>query len=299
MTFKLPIQIILCLLILSLSNVLLAKSADKSVRINTSPPLIIGVFPRRDPALTIRLFKPLKNYLEQHTNHKFILETSPDFSSFRKNLQLRHYDLVHFNQFHYVKSHEKLSYEVLAQNEEFGEKTIRGGIFVRKDSGIDSLQQLRGKSILFGGGKEAMMSYIVPRYLLAQSGLQQNDYKTLFASSPPNSILATYTRQVIASGAGEVATRLPVVTSKIDNSQLKALSLSNEMAHLPWAIKQELPDALKHQIKNILINLKHSEEGLKILKAAKLTALNPVTDKDYNPHREIINYLETDQSETN
>ncbi len=280
------------LLLLLFSSTLLAQTPEMSTSTNEATTLVIGIFPRRGPALTVRLFKPLKNYLEQHTQYKFTLETSPDFSSFRKNLQQRRYDLVHFNQYHYVKTHDSLNYDLLVQNEEFGEKTIRGGIYVRKDSGIDSLQQLRGKSILFGGGKEAMMSYIVPRYLLAKAGLQPSDFKSLFASNPPNSILATYTRQVIASGAGEIATRLPIVTRKIDTNELKTLAVSDEMANLPWAIKRELAGDIAQQIKHLLLTLNNSESGRKVLQAARLTAFNPAVDEDYNPHREIINYVE-------
>ncbi len=292
------IKLLIVFLLLSVSNTLAAQSQQLPVALDEATTLIIGIFPRRDPALTVRLFKPLKNYLEQHTKYKFILETSADFNSFRKHLQQRRYDLVHFNQYHYVKAHDSLNYDVLVQNEEFGETTIRGGVYVRKDSGIDSLQQLRGKKILFGGGKEAMMSYIVPRYLLAKTGLQPSDYKSLFASSPPNSILATYTRQVIASGAGEMATRIPIVTRKIDTSKLKALAVSDEIAHLPWAIKRELAGDIAQQIKHLLLTLDNSASGRKILKSARLTAFNPATDEDYNPHREIINFVEAGHSGT-
>jgi phosphonate transport system substrate-binding protein len=286
---KLPILFLL----LFIAHIPLAQCETLAVSKSESKTLVIGIFPRRDAALTMRLFKPLKNYLQQHTQFKFTLEASANFDTFRKNMQLRRYDLVHFNQYHYVKAHDRLNYDILVQNEEFGEENIRGGIYVRKDSGLESLQQLRGKSILFGGGKEAMMSYIVPRYLLAKAGLQPSDFTSLFATNPPNSILATYTRQVVACGAGEIATRLPVVTKKIDTSELKALAISDSMAHLPWAIKHELDDDIKQQIKDLLLGLKHSEAGRKVLQAAKLSAFNPATDEDYNPHREIINFVET------
>ncbi len=286
------IKLFTTLFVLLISNTLLAQSQEISPATDEAKSLVIGIFPRRDPALTVRLFKPLKNYLEQQTPYKFTLETSPDFDAFRKNLQQRRYDLVHFNQYHYVKAHDNLNYDLLVQNEESGEKYIRGGVYVRKDSGIDSLQQLRGKSILFGGGKEAMMSYIVPRYLLAKAGLQPSDFKSLFTTNPPNSILATYTRQVIASGAGEMATRLPVVTRKINVSELKALAVSEEMAHLPWAVKRELASDITQRIRHLLLTLKNSESGRKILQAAKLTAFNAVADEDYNLHREIIDYVE-------
>ena len=174
------------------------------------------------------------------------------------------------------------------QNEEFGEPTIKGALFVRQDSGITSLQQLKGKTILFGGGPRAMMSYVVPTYLLKQAGLEKGDYAETYAINPPNAILATYLKRADAGGAGEVVRRLPVVSAKIDVSELNVIAQSEPLPHLPWAVKKELPQALKHRIQQLLINLKNSEEGREILKQARLSAFNPVTDEDYDAHREIV-----------
>jgi ABC-type phosphate/phosphonate transport system substrate-binding protein len=73
------------------------------------------------------------------------LELSPTFEVFLKRLKERRYDLVHLNQFEYINVHDGFSYIVIAQNEEFGERTIRGAIYVRKDSAIDEIDQLKGK----------------------------------------------------------------------------------------------------------------------------------------------------------
>jgi phosphonate transport system substrate-binding protein len=147
---------------------------------------------------------------------------------------------------------------------------------------------LKGKSILFGGGPRAMMSYIVPTYLLQQAGLTKDDYQESYAINPPNAVLATYLRRADAGGAGEVVQRLPVVTKKIDVSQLDVIAVSQPLPHLPWAVKREMASELKQRIERILVNLKQSEEGRQILKQARLSAFNPVTDKDYDAHRAIV-----------
>lgn len=251
-------------------------------------PLVMGVFPRRDAAISAKLFRPLARYLERELGVVVSLELSPDFNSFLTNLRKRHYDLVHLNPYDYLSAHEELDYLALVQNEEFGEATIKGAIYVRRDSGIDRLEQLKGKKILFGGGQRAMMSYLVPTYLLQQAGLKPGDYEESYAINPPNAVLATYLRRSDAGGAGEIVQRLPIVTSKIDVEQLKVIAESDPLPHLPWAVKQEMPDAQKQRIRSLLINLKHSHEGREILKQARLSAFNPVTDKDYDAHRKIV-----------
>ncbi|MBF0256448.1 MAG: phosphate/phosphite/phosphonate ABC transporter substrate-binding protein [Gammaproteobacteria bacterium] len=255
-------------------------------------PLKLGIFPRRDAVQSMRLFKPLAAYLQEQLGRPVELEASASFEDFEQRLAERRYDLVHLNQYHYVKSHQAQRYEALVQNEEFGEASIRGAIYVRKDSGISSLQQLKGKSIIFGGGPQAMMAYIVPSYLLRQGGLQAGDYQAQFASSPPNAVLATYLGQADAGGAGEVVMRLPLVTSKVDVTELSLLAVSEPLPHLPWAVKAEMPAALQEQLRELLLGLKQTEAGRGILKKARLSGLNPVTDADYDAHRQIIQQLE-------
>lgn len=254
-------------------------------------PLQLGIFPRRDAATTAKLFQPLADYLEAALGMPVTLEMSPDFDTFLARLNERRYDLVHMNQYDYVMNHEKLRYDAIAQNEEFGEASIRGAIYVRHDSGITRLQQLRGKKILFGGGTRAMMSYIVPTYLLRQAGLQPGDYQESYASNPPNAVLATFLKQADAGGAGEVVRRLPLITSKIDVEELDVIAVSEPLTHLPWAIKRELPTQLKQRIRALLVDLKQSAEGRRILEQAHLTAFNPVRDEDYDVHRKIIDAI--------
>jgi phosphonate transport system substrate-binding protein len=254
-------------------------------------PLVVGVFPRRDAAISAKLFRPLALYLERELAVPVSLELSPDFNSFLVNLNKRHYDLVHLNPFDYLSAHDELGYDALVQNEEFGEATIKGAIYVRKDSGITNLSQLKGKKILFGGGPRAMMSYVVPTYLLRQAGLKEGDYEEAYAINPPNAVLATFLRRADACGAGEVVQRLPMVSTKIDVSQLDVIAQSQPLPHLPWAVKQEMPSELKQRLQTLLTGLKHTEEGWEILQQARLSAFNPVSDQDYDAHRKIVDSI--------
>ncbi len=256
--------------------------------------LIVGVFPRRNAETTIQIFTPLAEYLQKQLRRPVRLETAPDFEVFQERLAGRHYDLVHFNQYHYIKAHASYRYDVLVQNEEFGESVIRGAIYVRKDAGIENIGDLRGKRILFGGGKDAMMSYLVPRHLLLKGGLARGDYQESLAASPPNAVLATYLGLADAGGAGEVVRRLPIVKNRIDVSALNLIAVSEPLPHLPWAVKSELNRELRDKLRTLLLHLKDSEEGRTVLDKARLTGFQPAVDADYDVHRKIIDRVEED-----
>ena len=249
--------------------------------------LTMGVFPRRNSAETAKAFTPMVDYLGERLGRKVKLITAKNFDSFWSSVRERRYDIVHFNQFHYIRSAQ--NYQVVAHIEELGKSTIAGVIYVRKDSGITSLAQLRGRTIMFGGGEDAMVSYIATRYLFLQAGLQKDDFKSLFAVNPPNAIVALFRRQADAAGAGEGIVDLPEVRAAIDADELTALAASVPLLQLPVAVKREMPAKLRVSIQAILVEMKNSDAGRHVLSSAAMTGMAKAEDKDYDPHRKMAN----------
>jgi len=250
--------------------------------------LVLGVFPRNNAAVTHERMSALADYLSTQLDRPVELVTPKDFDTFWSSVQNQAYDIVHLNQYDYVEAHKLYNYDVILKNVEFGESTIAGAIIVRKDSGIESISDLKGKTVVFGGGPRAMQSYIVARYLMQQGGLKSGDYVERFSNNPPNAILAAYFKQADAAGAGDKVLALEPVQSSIDTSQMRILVRSEQLPHLPWAVKRTMTAELRTTIQNLLSRLHESADGREILNQAQLTELRRATDNDYDRHREII-----------
>jgi phosphonate transport system substrate-binding protein len=248
-------------------------------------PLILGIFPRHKATDTTSMYTPLANHLSERLGRKVTLVTSKDFDSFWQAVTQGRYDIVHYNQYHYTHSAE--IYRVIAHNQEFGKNAVAGALFVRKDSGITDVSQLRGRTIIFGGGKDAMMSYIAPRFLLMQAGLRESDFKSEFAVNPPNALLALYSKQADAAGGGDILIDLPVVRNAINTDEIRLLASTEPLLFLPWAVKRTMPAKLGESIQSILVELKHSDAGNKALKSARTTGIEKAGDRDYDPHRQM------------
>jgi len=248
--------------------------------------LTMGVFPRRSATLTSELFSPLADYLAKNLNRPVKLVTAKDFDTFWAGVKKNEYDIVHYNQYHYIQSAD--DYSVIVANEELGQSRIAGALYVRADSGITSIEQLRGANIIFGGGTDAMMSYIVPRYLLKEAGLDVEDYHPLFASNPLNAVLGVYFKQATAGGAGEVVMNLPRIRKTVPKGALRFLKISEQIEHLPWVVKNDMTPELRKRIRDIMVGLNESKKGKAILKAARLTGMHAVSDSDYDNARKII-----------
>ena len=254
-------------------------------------PLVIGIFPRRNATNTIKMFQPLTDYLSKQLGRPVKLVTARNFSAFWDGVVKQRYDIVHYNQLHYIESHKNYGYQVILANEEFGVKTICGTIMVRTDGGIDKLSDLKGKRIIFGGGRKAMISYVATTSLLRDAGLQDGDYQELFAKNPPNASLAAYHHQSDAAGIGTPVMKMPSIKASIDISKVKFLAETKPLVHLPWAVNKRLGDETARKVTRAMLDLINSEQGRKILASAKLTGLYKVTDKDFDPHRRLIDKI--------
>lgn len=247
--------------------------------------MIIGVFPRRNATETSKLFMPLVTYLGERLGREVKLVTSRNFDTFGKDVAEQRYDLVHYNQYQYIRS--AATYKVIAHTQEFGKNAVAGVIFVRKDSGITEVSQLRGRTVIFGGSKDAMLSYIAPRYLLMQAGLRESDFKTKFAVNPQNALVALYYKQADAAGGGDVVVDQPVIKSAINIQDVRILTSTEPLLFLPWAVKRSMQPKLAQSIQSLLLDLENNEAGRQVLKSAIMSGIGIAEDKDYDPHRRM------------
>jgi len=250
--------------------------------------LKMAIFPRKPVLETTQAFEPLAQYLSSKIGKKVDLVVFKDFQGFWQGLQKREYDLVHFNQYHYIKSHKELGYQVVLMNEEFGTSKVHAAIIVRKDSGIKSLADLKGKKIVFGGGKQAMQSYIGVTQLLRRHGLKEGDYIEEFSVNPPNAAISVYSKLADAGGIGEVILNLSSVKERIDVNQLSVLARGEELPMLCWGVKKEMDKALVSKIQKAMTGLKKTEGGKEILKGTEATAFVMAKDRDYDVVRRVV-----------
>ncbi len=250
--------------------------------------LSFGIFPRRNATTTAQMFRPLSDYLAKGLNRPVELVISKDFDSFWQQVEAGRFDLVHFNQYHYLKS-RRFGYRVVLSNEELGSDTMAGALYVRADSPVTEIAQLAGKKVVFGGGPDAMMGYIVPRYLLQQAGLKEGDYQPDFALNPPNAVLAVVNGQADAAGAGDVVQHL--LKNPADQEAVRILARGEPMHQLPWAVRESLDPALKQELVRLLSALNDTPVGRAVLEQAGLTGLHTATDADYATCRKAVEAL--------
>lgn len=149
----------------------------------------------------------------------------------------------------------------------------RGVIFVRKDSGIDRLQDLKGKIIAFEE-PFSTSTYFLPKLAMVQKGLYlapkreafdpvgSNEVGYVFVGDDPNIMFAVLKGKVSA-GALNNKNYLKEARGNLDN-----LKIIHETFSIPRQIvsyRVDLNPTLVNRIKEILLKMDQSEEGKKTL----------------------------------
>ena len=276
----------------------LASSASAQAQSEPAPPLsatampaakpralVMGVFPRYSMANTLTMFAPLANRLGRSLGREVTLETTRDFASFWQQVAQDRYDLVHYNAYHYIKAHRLLGHRAIARNEEGGEATVVSAIVVRRDSDIQTLAALKGQTLLFGRGRDAMQGYLAPVYLLRKAGLSAPDYREQFAHTPCDSVIAVYRRHAVAGAAPLACVH---DNPAVDAAELKVVAANQPLANSPWAVAKSVSPPLAGRLAAALTQLGKDMHGRAILAGARLSGIAPANDGDYAVARAIV-----------
>jgi phosphonate transport system substrate-binding protein len=245
-----------------------------------------GILPRLSAVEMNTMFSPLADYLSKETGEKVTLVIPKDFTAFAEVVKAGQVDIAFANPLIYVQLKKNANLEPLGLASEPKSGTrFRGIIVARKDSGIEKLQDLKGKKLIFVD-KDSAAGYIFQMLLLSKAGLDvQKDFTQLpFAKKHDNVMMAVFNKAADAGGIRE--DDLDKMKDKVDLSQLKIIGYSDYFPNWPLFATPKLAKGAEAKIKAALLKLKPNDPRTEaILGAAKLNGFVAVSDKDYDELR--------------
>jgi phosphonate transport system substrate-binding protein len=245
-----------------------------------------GVLPRLSATELHAMFSPLAEYLTAETGEKVSLVIPKDFQAFKEAVKSGQVDLAFANSLVYVQLKKDSALDPLALSSEAKSGTrFRGIIITRKDSGIEKLQDLKGKKLSFVD-KDSAAGYIFQMLLLSKAGLDvEKDFTMLpFAKKHDNVTMAVFNKTADAGGIRE--DDLEKMKDKVDLAQIRVVGYTDYFPNWPVFSTPKLNKGSAAKIKAALLKLKpNAPQSEKVLGAARLTGFAPVADKDYDELR--------------
>lgn len=245
-----------------------------------------GLLPRLSAVEMTAMFSPLAEYLTNETGEKVSLVIPKDFEAYKAIVQGGQVDLGFANPLIYVQLNNTSRIKPLALSSEAkGGTRFRGLVIARKDGGIQKIEDLKGKKLIFVD-KDSAAGYIFQMLLLSKVGLDvHKDFTTLpFAKKHDNVMMAVFNRAADAGGIREED--LDKMKDKVDLSQIKIIGYTDYFPNWPIFATATLDKDKAARLKSALLKLRPNDPNAeRVLGAARLTGFTTVTDKDYDELR--------------
>ncbi|MBF0327625.1 MAG: phosphate/phosphite/phosphonate ABC transporter substrate-binding protein [Nitrospirae bacterium] len=256
--------------------------------IHAQEPLILG-FPSFLSATELhKRFGPLAEHLGRELGRPVKILNEGDYEAHMYRIKKGKVDIAFLGPAAYIAYTKKFGkVPLLAVYETDGKKTFRGFIVVNKASTITKLSQLRGKNFAFGDAKSTM-GHILPRYIMMRSGIEVKHLgRHEFLGNHENIALG------VLSGKFDAGAVREDIYNTYSKEGLNVLAISEPMPDHLFVARPGLQYKTVSKVTKILVSLKDTEDGRKILRSMQknLTALIAGSDKDYDSLREIIDYL--------
>jgi phosphonate transport system substrate-binding protein len=196
-------------------------------------------------------FLPLFNAITQTSGIHFDVQTGQSYSAVIEGMCAGQAEIAWLGPVSYVEAHKRGCAELLAIEERNGSSTYLAGIFVSADSGIDTVEGLRGKSVALGSQHSAS-SFSYPLAMLSNAGLDPlRDLSAIrITGSHANSLLALQNHLVDAAGASFVSFERAVNQGGLSASDFKLLIKSDPIPNPPIAMHPDLPAVVKASLRS-------------------------------------------------
>lgn len=251
--------------------------------------LTLGIHPYKSPAKLIKAYTPLANYLTEKIGIPVNISISKDYQTHIDAIGKDKFDIAYMGPASYVSLVNHYGKKpLLACQQIHGKSTFQGKIIARKDSPLQSLEQLKGKSFAFGD-PSSTMSHLVPRYMLWKDGIGVEQLERFnFLGSHDNVALAVLAGEYAAGAVKEA------VFYKYQARGLKVLETTPALSEHLFVASGKLDPAILSKLREAFYALSKAPNGKKIMGSIKpgITAMTPVEDKDYDNLREILRALE-------
>jgi phosphonate transport system substrate-binding protein len=245
--------------------------------------LRVTAIPDESPTELARKFAPLGQYLESKLGMKVEWTPVTDYAAAVETVVSKKIDLAWFGGFTFVQASVRSGGKIvpLVQREE--DEKFRSVFITDKASGINKLEDLKGKTLSFGS-QSSTSGHLMPRsFLLAAKINPDADLKRVAFSGAHDATIAAVASGKVDAGALNISVwEKFVADKKVDTSQVKVFYTTPPYFDYNWSVHADMPQALQDKIKAAFLALDpNTPLGKEILGLQRATKFVPTKPENY------------------
>lgn len=279
-------KIFLVLFLLFIS-VPITLAEDKYIERNRhSGSILIGLIPEMNVFKQMERFQILADYLTKKTGYTVRLTVLSRYGNVLEKFQEKKMDGAFLGSFTGALAIMKLGLEPVARPvNPNGIASYSGYIFVRKDSGIRTVEQMKGKKIAFVD-RATTAGYIFPIAFLREHGVQDTNHffkEYFFTGSHDAAVYAVLNKQADIGTAKNTIYNMMREKEPRISRELLILAESPKVPSNGLCLRKGFDPVLRKKLHEILLGMDKDKDGKKVL--ADFGALRFIDTKssDYEP----------------
>ena len=264
-----------------------ARAADK--------PLHLVLTPSQKPTDLLTAGEEFARVLGQLVGAPVRVTVASDYAAVVEALRNQTADLAFVHPAGYVLANREAKARIVAKNQWHGKTTFTARVYVRKDSGIKTLEDLRGKTMAFVDPASSS-GYIYPMVMLIQRGLVKNrDPKTffrevVFAGSHDASMRALLNGHVDAIASFDMA-REQYLKDPAERERLAWVAETPPIPEAGICARDGLDPAIFAKVREALLKIQGPQHAALLKRLYDIDGFEPAEDREYDPVRAAIDLL--------
>ncbi|MFJ4229202.1 phosphate/phosphite/phosphonate ABC transporter substrate-binding protein [Paenarthrobacter nicotinovorans] len=256
--------------------------------------ITFGIEPYEDPAKLKPAYDVLANALSKKLDCPVTVQVVEDYAAEVLAMRNGKLDLGQFGPLGYVFADSKAGAEPLVS---FGtaEKELSSytaGIWVPKDSPIQSIGDLKGKSLALGS-VGSTSGDVLPRFGLREAGIADADLGMDYTGGHPEALLALTNGKVDAAEINSQTLATAIAAGTFKQEDYRKVWTSDPIPNDPITVRGDADPAFKKAVKDAFISLS-PEDVAKVGEFLDVTPPGPlleVTKDNYTPLFQLANTM--------
>jgi phosphonate transport system substrate-binding protein len=258
--------------------------------------LRIGFVPAEDAQQVMQNAQPIVDILQKQLGMEVQPFVAADYTGVVEALRVNKLDIAFLTPASYVLAKNEANIKVILKSERKGIPSYYAAIITRADSGIKTLDDLRGKTFAFGDALSTTGN-IFPRKMFKERGIDPTrDFKQiLYSGGHDATVLAVLNGKV---DAGATYANSPdsqdsawsrYLKNPGDVKKIRAIAFSEPIPADNLVINGNLDERIAQKVEESFLALSRDPKGKQMMRELyQIDGFVPATDRDYDSVRQAF-----------
>lgn len=249
-------------------------------------PLVFASIPMDNRLKMLEGWSMLADYITQETGIPVDVTIKKSYHEIIEALSSKEVDFCYTGPLIYLGAHEKAGAIPLVKPVANGQPFYTSVIIVRKDSGINDIAGLKGKSFAFTD-RDSTSGYLFPRAMLAEEGVKSLKFfsKVSYSGGHDSSLEGVYQKYIDGAGIFDYAF---VKEKNTKTDDLKILKTSEPIPMGPIVTSKNFDPEIAKKLLDVFLTIGKTEETKILAEKIKVDGYVEAKDSDYDSIRKAL-----------